>query len=153
MYPPREKPLLIWDGTCGFCKYWVLYIRARTGDRMDFESYQDAHPRIADIPFDEFQKASRLIEPDGKVYAGPDSLYASMRYFAKPSSFFHRWYGKSSLFRIVSDYGYHWISMNRPFLYQVTIRLFGKNPVQQRPYWFFWLLGLTGVVVLMTRLF
>lgn len=147
-YPPENRPLLVWDGACGFCKYWVLFIKARTGDSIDFEPYQDVHQKFRDIPFEEFKKASRLIEPSGVVHTGPDSLYACMRYFRRPNHFWHQWYSRSLFFERLSDSGYQLISGNRPFLYQVTIRMFGKNPVQQRPFWILWLSGLILVVLL-----
>lgn len=147
--PPDRKPLLIWDGACGFCKYWYLHLKSKIGDRMDYAPYQDAHQRFHDIPYKEFQKASRLIESNGTVYTGPDSLYRSMLYLPQPRPLWHKLYVKNRFFNRLSDVGYDWISKHRPQLYRVTVRLFGKNPVSQHPYWAWWLLLLTGGVVIL----
>ena len=76
-YPPTEKPMMVWDGECGFCKYWVTRWKMYTGDRITYKTYQEVASQFKDIPLKEFKKASRLIEPNGSVYSGPDSAYRS----------------------------------------------------------------------------
>ena len=34
--PPRDKPLLIFDGECGFCRRWVERGESLTGDRVGY---------------------------------------------------------------------------------------------------------------------
>lgn len=133
--PPQKKPLLIWDGQCGFCKYWLLYLKAHIGDRLDYEPFQEIHKNYDDISLKEFKKASRLIDVDGKVYSGPDSLYKSLAFFKKPNHWIHKAYRNNFFFRRLSDKGYDWVSKNRPALYKLTVLLFGKNPAKQKPYW------------------
>jgi hypothetical protein len=33
---PGSRPLLIYDGDCGFCFYWASYWQKLTGDRVDY---------------------------------------------------------------------------------------------------------------------
>src|SRR5437773_2587310 len=33
---PPAKPLLIFDGECGFCRRWIERWQAKTGDRIDY---------------------------------------------------------------------------------------------------------------------
>ena len=35
------RPLLIYDGDCGFCNYWVRYWQKLTGDRVAYAPYQE----------------------------------------------------------------------------------------------------------------
>ena len=35
------RPLLIYDGDCGFCKYLVRYWQKLTGDRVAYAPYQE----------------------------------------------------------------------------------------------------------------
>lgn len=68
--PP--KPLLLFDGDCGFCRRWVGWFRRRTGDRVAYESYQStlASGRFPEIPPAELEEAVHLVSADGAVYRG-----------------------------------------------------------------------------------
>jgi predicted DCC family thiol-disulfide oxidoreductase YuxK len=39
------RPLLIYDGDCGFCNYWVRYWQKLTGDRVAYAPYQEIASR------------------------------------------------------------------------------------------------------------
>ena len=148
-YPPKNGPILIWDGQCGFCKYWITRLKKYTGNKINFASFQDAARHFPDIPFKEFEKASRLIEANGTVYSGPDSLYRGLEYSNKKTLPWHTWYTKNRLFTKVNDYGYNFIAKNRPLMFGLTKILFGRNPNTFRPYWLFYiLLLLTAILVL-----
>jgi predicted DCC family thiol-disulfide oxidoreductase YuxK len=46
-----EKPLLIYDGDCGFCRRWIQRWRAITGERVEFAPYQTVgslYPEISE---------------------------------------------------------------------------------------------------------
>ncbi len=142
-YPPREKPVLVWDGNCGFCAFWVERWQQKTKGQIDFITFQEIAEQFKDIPLKEFKKASRLIEPNGSVYSGPDSAYRSYHYTSNPFPW-HRWYKKYAWFTWLSDHGYNHIAKNRPFFFRLTHALFGKNPKKLKLYW---LLYLTIVAV------
>ncbi|MDX1629406.1 MAG: DCC1-like thiol-disulfide oxidoreductase family protein [Fulvivirga sp.] len=145
-FKPRQ-PLLIWDGACGFCKFWMLAIKDKVEGDLRFVPYQEIASDINDIPEAEFKKASRLIEPSGKVYSGPASIYRCLCYLRKPIRFPNNWYEKSGFFKWVSDHAYHLIAKNRPAMMQVTKLLFGKNPKNLKMYWVLWLLILILIAV------
>ncbi len=151
-YPPLHKGVLIWDGQCGFCKYWVTRWHNMTGDTLDYLTFQDASVDFPDIPLKEFKKASRIIEPDGRVYSGPDSAYRSYDY-AKKGYPWHAWYLKSPVFRWISDHAYNWIAKHRSFMFKVTVAFFGRNPLSLKPYWLIYLILVFAVVLLCLKLF
>jgi predicted DCC family thiol-disulfide oxidoreductase YuxK len=74
-HPPPEKPLLIFDGDCGFCRRWIARWQASTGDRVDFSAYQEVEARFPEIPRADFEQAVQLIEPDGRVESGADAVF------------------------------------------------------------------------------
>ena len=39
---PPGKPLLVYDGDCGFCKLWIRRWQRTTGARVDYLPFQDA---------------------------------------------------------------------------------------------------------------
>ncbi|UII31393.1 DCC1-like thiol-disulfide oxidoreductase family protein [Fulvivirga ulvae] len=129
LYPPAKKPVMVWDGKCGFCQYWITVWKKHTGGAIEYVTFQRQAGRFPDIPESYFEGAVRLIEPDGRVYNGPDAAYRSMRYYKRrPVSFFHRWYTRSGFFRAISDYGYHFVTTHRPFMLKLSKLIFGSRP-------------------------
>jgi len=135
-FPPSEKPVMVWDGNCGFCHYWITRWKSKTGDRINYKAFQEAADQFQDIPLKEFKKASRLIEPNGLVYSGPDSAYRSFTYFEDEASRWHTWYIKSAWFTFLSDHAYNFIAKNRNTMFVITKICFGKDPTAIKPYWF-----------------
>jgi len=141
---PPKQPLFIWDGECGFCKYWIIVWKSKTVN-LTYDTFQEAAGEFEDIPLKEFKKASRLIESDGAVFSGPDSAYRTLWYFAKPQKYWHRWYQQSDLFRWISDHGYNTIAKNRPIMMKLTLAFWGKNPLKRKPFWLLWMVAAIGL--------
>lgn len=133
-YPPSYKPLMVWDGRCGFCHYWVIRWKMATDDKIDYAPYQEAAGLFPDIPRDRFKEAVRLIDIDGRVYNGPEAAFRSY-FIGDKMLWLERLYRENRIFRNISDHGYQWISNHRPFMYNLTISMFGKNPAKLKYYW------------------
>lgn len=144
-YPP-SKNILIWDGDCGFCKYWKTRWEAKTRDKIHFKTYQEFASQFPDIPLKEFKKASRLIETDGKIYSGPDSAYRSLWHSGK--EIWHNLYQSRSWFRYLSDHSYNHIAKNRSLYFKITKLCFGKEPLKMKPYWLIYLSVLVLIVLI-----
>lgn len=145
-YAP-DRFLLVWDGTCGFCKYWVIRWKILTGDAIRYEPYQKAATRFPDIDVRHFREAVRLIGPDGTVYSGPHAAYKSMSIGGK-HRWLCRWYESSAFFRWLSDVGYQWVADHRVFAMKLTKWLVGKDPRRMEVYWMYYLMILVAVVLL-----
>lgn len=75
-----SKPLVVFDGDCGFCRRCVLWLQARTAERVDCAPWQQAaadHPHIAP---EQFAAAVHLIEPDGRVFRGASAVGRALRH-------------------------------------------------------------------------
>jgi hypothetical protein len=59
---PGSRPLLIYDGDCGFCFYWASYWQKLTGDRVDYRPYQQVAAQYPEISEAEFQRAVQYTE-------------------------------------------------------------------------------------------
>ena len=136
-FPPIEKPMMVWDGECGFCKYWIINWKSKTGNNIEYKTYQEVASQYPDIPLKEFRKASRLIEPDGRVFSGPDSAFRSFTYFKPKVLIWHRWYSEYKWFTSLCDNAYNYIAKHRTFMFKLTNIFFGKNPQSLKPYWLF----------------
>jgi lipase maturation factor 1 len=83
--PPAERPLLIYDGDCGFCARWTAKWQETIRDKVDIVPFQSAGARFSeDIPVQCFRSAMRLIEPDGRVYSGAEAVLRALSYGAAP---------------------------------------------------------------------
>src|ERR1700729_448123 len=60
-----DRPVLIYDGDCGFCGYWARYWEKLTRDRVEYRTYQEVGTNYPAIPTSEFQRAVQFITPDG----------------------------------------------------------------------------------------
>lgn len=138
-YPPKSRPIMVWDGECGFCEYWITNWKSNTGNKIDYQTYQEVAANFPDIPLKEFKKASRLIEADGKIYSGPNSAFRSFLYFQNPRPIWHNWYTDINWFTKVTDYAYNFIAKNRSFAFKITKIFFGKNPESLKPFWIVYL--------------
>ena len=145
-----EKTTMVWDGDCGFCKYWIIRWKNMTGDLIEYKTYQEAAGQFNDIDVEHFKTAVRLIEPDGTVYNGPEAAYKAYQ-LADKKNMLLSLYQRLPFFRQLSDRAYDFIANNRPLMMKITHRAFGKDPEHQKPYWAFYGFGLLFLIWLLTR--
>src|SRR5437867_5014658 len=131
---PPERPLVVFDADCDFCRFWVARWRSVTGDRLDYAPYQEVAARFPEIPVEEFRRAVQLVLPDGSVHS---AAAAVVRALAKlPGR--GRWlalYRNVPSFAAVADLGYRWIAGHRGIAMRVTRLLWGN--VSAKPTYFF----------------
>lgn len=120
---------MVFDGDCGFCRYWLVKWRKLSQDHYDYQPYQSAAARFKDIPLKDFQQAVHLIFPDGKVLRGASVAYYPYYQFGS-ADFLYNWYRKGKLFSRLSDLAYQWVASNRNFFFKLTKLLFGNDPYQ-----------------------
>lgn len=133
-FPPPSKPLMIWDGECGFCHYWIIRWWIMSGDVIEYQKYQLAYKRVHDISIEQYKEAVRLILPNGAVHSGPDAAYKAFELAGK-YPFLTKWYSKGGWFMQLSDWGYQRVADHRYQLFRLTKRLFGKNPRVPKNHW------------------
>ena len=75
---PPDKPVVVFDGDCGFCRFWIERWRSISGDRLDYEPYQEAAARFPEIAVDEFRRAVQLVLPDGRIFAGAAAVVRAL---------------------------------------------------------------------------
>ncbi len=140
---PPSKPLLVYDGDCGFCKLWIERWREETGDAVEYQPLQEAAARFPEVPRAEFERAVKLIEPDGRVWSGAAAVFRSLGAGGRP---LNRWsYEHLPGFAAVSEFAYRFIAGQRDLAGRFTWLLWG-NDVRQPTYfrarsWFLRALG------------
>jgi predicted DCC family thiol-disulfide oxidoreductase YuxK len=110
------RPVLIYDGKCGFCRIWIDYWRQLTGNRIEYAASQDVGAQYPQIPEKAFTESVQLVQSDGTVTSGAHAVSQTL--------------GLLWLYRLVSgpsEFLYHFIARHRNFAYQVTKFTFGTR--------------------------
>jgi len=128
---PPARPLVVFDGDCGFCRYWLARWRRVVGDRFDAEPYQTAAGRFPEVPRERFPRAVYLILPDGAVYQGAEAAYR-LRALAPGRGGWLAAYQRLPGFRPLADVGYRLIADHRNAAFRVTRWIWGPEPDRSR---------------------
>lgn len=130
---PPERPLLIYDGDCGFCRFWVERWRHWTGGRFEVAPFQDStlRDRFPEVGVERCERAVQLIEPDGRVTAAAEAAFQSLA--LHPRLAWLRWlYSRVPLFAWLSELAYAFVARHRMGFSRVTRMLCGTDPVPPR---------------------
>ena len=76
--PPTDRPLLIFDGDCGFCRLWIERWRAMTGDRVGYATSAEAAPRFPEIPAEVFARSVVFLTIEGDAFTGAEAVFLSL---------------------------------------------------------------------------
>jgi predicted DCC family thiol-disulfide oxidoreductase YuxK len=71
------RPLVVFDGDCSFCRFWVDRWKRTSGDRLDYAPYQVAAARFPEIPVEEFRRAVAFVRPSGETLFGAAAVVAA----------------------------------------------------------------------------
>ena len=130
--PTRAKPLLVYDGDCSFCKYWLGYWKSLIGNAIDYKPFQEAASEFPGIPLESFRSAAQFIDIDGSVSSGAEAMLRSLS--RAPGCHRPLWcYQHLSLFRRVSDASYRFVARHRGPLHSLS-RLFWGERVERAQY-------------------
>ena len=120
------RPLLVYDGDCGFCTYWVRYWQQLTGDRVAYAPYQETAAQYPEIPVTAFQNAIQYIAPDGKIASAAEASFLTLSH-ARGEGIWLTLYRKFSGFAVVSELAYAFIAAHRPAFHRLSLLLWGRN--------------------------
>jgi predicted DCC family thiol-disulfide oxidoreductase YuxK len=119
------KPLLIYDGDCDFCYYWVCYWQKLTGDAVTYKPYQEVAAQFPSIPISEFKRAIQYVAPDGTISSSAKASFLTLSH-APEHDFGLTCYRKVPGFAAVAEKAYTFISQRRSFFYKISKVLWGK---------------------------
>ena len=123
---PDTKPVLLWDGQCGFCKIWVDYWKQLTGDRIEYRTSQEAGSEFPQINPRTFSQSVQLVRPDGSVASGARAVFESQGML--------KTYESSRVFAAIAEWAYRFIAGHRDLFYQVTRFTFGRR-IEPARFW------------------
>ncbi|HSE62818.1 MAG TPA: lipase maturation factor family protein, partial [Thermoanaerobaculia bacterium] len=76
--PPDSRPLVVFDGDCGFCRFWIERWKSVSGGHLDYAPYQEVATRFPEIDVDEFRRAVQLVLPSGEVFAAAHAVVRAL---------------------------------------------------------------------------
>ncbi len=120
------RPLLIYDGDCGFCGYWARYWQKLTGESVDYRPYQQVLAQYRAISEADFQRAVQFIAPDGRRASGAEASFLTLAH-ARGKGFWLALYRYLPGFAPVSELAYAFIAKRRPAFFRVSLVLWGRN--------------------------
>lgn len=121
---PPTLPVLIYDGDCTFCIFWVEHIRIKTGERVEYIPFQNADilRRYPELSPDELAKSLHFLETDGQISIGAEAVF-SVRYHIAQRGVWLWLYRHLPGARFVCEAVYRTVVRNREQLYKL-IKLF-----------------------------
>jgi predicted DCC family thiol-disulfide oxidoreductase YuxK len=141
-----EKPLLVYDGDCSFCRLWIERWRSITGERVRYAPFQEVAGEFPEIPREAFVRAVQLILPDGEVLSAAHAVFRALSFV--PGYAWMLWlYRHFPGAAMVAEFFYRFVARNRNPLYRLTRLFWGKHlerPSFSLASWLF--LRLLGIV-------
>ncbi|HRJ72843.1 MAG TPA: lipase maturation factor family protein [Terrimicrobiaceae bacterium] len=122
-----ERPVLIFDGTCGFCRRWIARWQAVTGDRVEYVASQDLGGRFPEFSAEDFSGAVCWAGLHGERFTGARAVFASLAVASRIPRWLLRLYEHSPHFADVADGIYGIVSRNRGVFSKLTALAWGDD--------------------------
>jgi predicted DCC family thiol-disulfide oxidoreductase YuxK len=120
------RPLLVYDGDCGFCGYWARYWQKLTGERVDYRPYQEVAAQYPVIPLASFQSAVQYITPDGHHASAAEASFLVLSH-ARGRRIWLSLYRRLPGFATIAERAYAFTAAHRPGFYRISLFLWGRD--------------------------
>ncbi|WP_439881250.1 thiol-disulfide oxidoreductase DCC family protein [Pontibacter sp. MBLB2868] len=110
------KPILVYDGECAFCLYWVNKWKQITAEEVDYTPFQQVPPVYFGVSREQFQKSVYLITYYRRLY-GAEAVFELLS-IGGNNTWLQLYHGipfADSLFEL----GYRIVADNRNFFYKI----------------------------------
>jgi len=122
----RDEPLLIYDGDCKFCVYWMHHWQRLTGDRVAYAPYQEVARQYPEIPVEAFQRAVQYVAPDGKIASGAEACFLTLS-DAEGKGLWLTLYRHLPGFAATTEGVYALVASHRSAFYRPSVWLWGRD--------------------------
>lgn len=122
------KPVLVFDGDCGFCRLWIGRWKRATGDRVEYVPSEKAAARFPQLSTDDLAEAVHLVEPDGRISRGAEAVFRSLAHAGGFRRAGLALYEALPPFRAASEAAYRFVAARRPLFSRLTRLLWGASP-------------------------
>lgn len=117
-----QKPVLVYDGNCSFCRYWVDRWKAKTGNKIKYVPFQAVPDSFYGVTHAEFSKSVYLITQYGQRLHGAKAVAVLLQLsgFSTWSWLYHR----VPLASFAAEAGYRLVADHRDLFYRITKLVF-----------------------------
>ena len=134
-----DRPVLVFDGDCAFCRAWVEYWQRLTGERVLYTPYQEIDSRFPDLPRRDFASAVTLFLPSGEVRSAAHAVFSLLALV--PGKSWMLWlYAHIPGLAWIAEMVYRVVARHRSFGFWATRVLWGV-PIEVESFgiasWFF----------------
>ena len=123
-----ERPLVLFDGRCGFCKIWVEYARRLTQNSADYAPAAERAQDFPSIPEEAYARSVQLLLPGGERLEGARAAFTLLA-LAPGKGWLLRLYESLPGFAPVAEAAYRLIAAHRNFFSWLTRVAFGARVV------------------------
>ena len=124
-----DRPLLVFDGDCSFCRFWVDAWKSLTEDRVAYAPFQEVADQFPEIPLENFRSSVQLVMPGGEVFAGAEAVFRTLAY--APGKKWMLWlYERAPNVAPISEACYRIVAAHRSFFWKPTRLLWGSRFVR-----------------------
>ena len=123
---PAARPLLVYDGDCGFCAYWARYWQKLTGTGVDYRPYQEVAAQYPAIPLASFQRAVQYITPAGQHASAAEASFLVLSH-ASGKKIWLILYRRLPGFAALAERAYAFTAAHRPAAYRISVWLWGRD--------------------------
>jgi len=120
------RPLLVYDGDCGFCGYWARYWEKLTGASVDYKPYQEVAAQYPAIPLASFQRAVQYFTPDGQHASAAEASFLVLSH-ARGKRIWLTLYRRLPGFATIAERAYAFTAAHRPAAYRISLLLWGRD--------------------------
>jgi predicted DCC family thiol-disulfide oxidoreductase YuxK len=121
-----SRPVLVYDGDCGFCGYWARYWQKLTGERVTYRPYQEVAAQYPAIALAEFQRAVQFITPDGRRASAAEASFLTLSH-ARGKGMWLWLYRRLPGFAPLTERAYAFTAAHRPAFFRISRLLWGRN--------------------------
>ncbi|MCH7886488.1 MAG: DUF393 domain-containing protein [Candidatus Marinimicrobia bacterium] len=115
-----QKPLLVFDGECGFCRRLASKWYEKTGEQIDFVPYNEISDNYRHTSIEEFKKEIKLIYPEGRVYGGAAAVFKVIEHTKSPLRALIWIYNHTRAFDPIWEWVYKIVARKRGWIRFVT---------------------------------
>ncbi len=120
---------MVWDGDCGFCRFWITRWQSWTRDKIEYVSYQKLLPtgRFPELSVEECEKAVQYIDRDGNISRAAEAVFRSLTH-TRLLGWLLWFYLTVPLVPPVTETFYRFVAGHRTIFSWSNRLLWGRNP-------------------------
>jgi predicted DCC family thiol-disulfide oxidoreductase YuxK len=120
------RPVLIYDGDCGFCGYWARYWQKLTGERVAYRPYQEVAAQYPAIALADFRRAVQFVAPDGRRASAAEASFLTLSH-ARGKGVWLWLYRRLPGFAPLAERAYAFTAAHRPAFFRLSLLLWGRS--------------------------